>query len=261
MNNKKTENTKGTIRSVEQAASLLNALSDAAGPLTLTDLAQSANMPAAKAHRYLTSLINTGLVAQAHRSGAYDLGDFAIQLGLSALSRQNLVNRAADAMEELAQNSKATVLLAVWGDQGPTIIRWERTDNYLATSLGIGSTVPLLTSASGNIFLAYLPNGLLNPVVRKERATARQSGITDKVPMDNMALDKLIARVRARGYANIDGGFIPGLAALSAPVLNIQGEVEVNLTLISTSADQLQPGERAFNCLIDVCQHLSQPPL
>ena len=234
-------------------------MADVQGPLTLTALARAVGMPTAKAHRYLTSLINTGLVTQSHRSGSYDLGDFAIQLGLAALSRQNLVNRTADAMEELAEASKATVLLAVWGNQGPIIIRWERAENYLVTSLGLGSRVPLLSSASGNVFLAYLPKALYGPIIRKERELARKSGIADKIAMTDHQLDEVVENVRGQGYAAVDGGFIPGLAALSAPVLNIQGEIEVNLTLISTNAKQLVPGSPAFDLLLETCHDLSHP--
>ncbi len=258
---KMTSTAKGTIQSAEQAMAILKVLSETTGPMTLTELARGVGMPTAKIHRYLSSLINTGMVTQTHRSGAYDLGGFAIQLGLAALSRQNQINRAADAMEELAQVSRATVLLAVWGNHGPTIIRWERSENFVVTALGLGTTFPLLTSATGMIFTAFLPRRITKTLIAKEREHAKRIGTIPQFPDSAKELRSMTDLVASRGFAAVDGGFIPGLSALAAPVLNIQGEIEASLSLISTSTDQLKPEAPAFNCLIETCRKLSRPQL
>jgi len=52
------------IQSVEVGFTLLEVLAKADGPLMLRDLAASANMSAAKAHRYLVSFQRLGLVHQ-----------------------------------------------------------------------------------------------------------------------------------------------------------------------------------------------------
>ena len=41
-------------------------------------------MSAAKAHRYLVSCVQAGLVVQSERSGSYDLGPLAVRVGLAA---------------------------------------------------------------------------------------------------------------------------------------------------------------------------------
>lgn len=256
---KTTSAARGTIQSVEQAVDILKVMTEASGPLTLTELAQAVGMPTAKAHRYLSSLINAQLVTQTRRSGAYDLGDFAIQLGLSALSRQNLINRAADAMEELVQASQATALMAVWGNQGPTIVRWERSENYIVTTLGLGTMVPLLSSASGQVFVAFTARRITKKLIAKEQKKARQMGFQVPIPNNEKELQALIDQVREQGYSAVDSGFIPGLAAVAAPIFNIQGEVEANMTLISTSADQLKPDTPAVQHLLKVCRDLSHP--
>ena len=47
--------------------------------MMLRDIAQQADMPPAKAHRYLVSLIRAGLVMQDPASSHYDLGPFALK--------------------------------------------------------------------------------------------------------------------------------------------------------------------------------------
>ncbi len=79
------------IQSVEVGFALLEALARSRGPLMLRDLAASAGMSAAKAHRYLVSFQRLGLVAQDPRNARYDLGPAALKLGLASLSRLDAV--------------------------------------------------------------------------------------------------------------------------------------------------------------------------
>ena len=102
-----------------------------------------------------------GLVQQAGRSGKYDLGTGALELGLEAMKRIDLVNRASDALSDIAAQTSLTALLSVWGNAGTTVIRWERSANYPITTLGLGSTMPLLSSASGRMFLAHSPDDVI----------------------------------------------------------------------------------------------------
>ena len=73
------------IQSVEVGFLLLEGLTRSRGPLMLKDLAASAGMSAAKAHRYLVSFQRLGLVVQDSRTAHYDLGPAALKLGLASL--------------------------------------------------------------------------------------------------------------------------------------------------------------------------------
>ena len=63
------------IQSVEVSASLLRALAENAGPMTLTSLAKLARMSLSKAHKYLASFIRIGLVRQDNATGRYMWAD------------------------------------------------------------------------------------------------------------------------------------------------------------------------------------------
>src|SRR5579883_2626882 len=97
------------IQSVEVGARLLRALVDAPRAQMLRDLAAAARMPPAKAHRYLVSLARIGLVEQQLETGLYDLGPFALALGLSAVARLDPVTAAGPVLLELRQEIEQTV--------------------------------------------------------------------------------------------------------------------------------------------------------
>ena len=66
------------IQSIEVGARFSSAGAGPTRPQMLRDLAATAQMPAAKAHRYLVSFARMGLVEQQADTGLYDLGSFAL---------------------------------------------------------------------------------------------------------------------------------------------------------------------------------------
>ena len=72
--------------------------------------------------------------------------------------------------------------------------------------------MPLLVSAVGRVFLAYLPEALTGPVLKS------QYGPDEKNPFDEDEIEQVKATVRGEGVAFTSGTLIPGLASLAAPV-------------------------------------------
>ena len=204
------------IQSIEVGATLLSALSRAHRPQMLRDLAQQTGMPAAKAHRYLVSLSRMGLVEQHSETGLYDLGPFALQLGLSALARLDVVKVAAASLPELSREIDQTVALAVWANQGATIVRWIGADSPVAASLRVGSVMPLTRSATGGAFLAFLPSAATKAMVTRELSENRRKGL---MPCTREAVEALSARARTQGFV-YTSEFIPGIAGIAAPVFD-----------------------------------------
>ncbi|HOZ64876.1 MAG TPA: helix-turn-helix domain-containing protein, partial [Burkholderiaceae bacterium] len=119
------EKARAGIQSVEVGFALLDVLARAVGPLMLRDLAAASGMSAAKAHRYLVSFQRLGLVIQDAATTRYDLGPAALKLGLASLSRIDAVKLARERVGSLMLQMGHTLALAVWGNQGPTIVHWE----------------------------------------------------------------------------------------------------------------------------------------
>ncbi|TDK43749.1 IclR family transcriptional regulator [Antarcticimicrobium luteum] len=238
----------GGIQSLDSALRLLLALAGRPGPTALSDLARDCAMPVSKAHRYLASFAHAGLVRQAGKSGKYDLGPAAVRLGLAAMARNDAINIAADGLPDLCAETGLTALLSVWGNSGPTVVRWERAANFMVTTLGLGSTLPVVGSATGHVFLAFLPRPLTAARVKIDRKSAPQvnPGTT-------------VEQVRAAGYATVSGDLLLGLSALAAPVLDWQGEAQAVVTLIGTDAAITAPGSAAIAALTRYCADRSLP--
>jgi DNA-binding IclR family transcriptional regulator len=211
------------IQSVEIGLRVIDALRRAAGPQTLKELAQSSDIPPSNCHRYLVSFGRAGFVSQDPGTGRYDLGPQLLQAGLTALSRLDAVAVGTDALTRLVDMSGHTGLLAVWAELGAVIVRWIPGRLAVRTTLSTGSTLPLLTSATGRVFLAYLPKR------QTERLAAREMSAR-KVDVEAIATN-----VRSSKMAQVQGDHIPGLNAISAPLLDAHGEAAAAFTLVGLS--------------------------
>ena len=220
------------VKSVEVGNRLLKTLAAANKPLMLKDLAQAAKMPAAKAHRYLVSLARSGFVEQHPASGLYDLGPFALELGLQALGRLSPVAAAEPLLLQLREAIRQTVAIAVWSERGPVIAGWLGLDTPVAATLRIGSTMPLTRSATGLAFLSFLPEEMTGPLLKHELAENRRSAL---VPRQREEIGAVIERTRRRGYA-ATSDFIPGIAGVAAPAFDHAGAMVLAVIALGYSA-------------------------
>ena len=125
----------GGIQSLDSALRLLDALAKRSGPTALSDLARDCAMPVSKAHRYLASFAHAGLVRQAGKSGKYDLGPGAIQLGLAAMARNDAIN--------LFDAGATLVDILAYGDQDfAGSIRTQEVSGNPITAAALGANDP-----------------------------------------------------------------------------------------------------------------------
>lgn len=220
----KDEDSRQGIQSIEVGVPLLRVLADHGAPMMLRDLAAAAGMPAAKAHRYLVSFVRTGLVAQDALNGRYDLGHFALDLGLASLARLDAVRIATPALDALGEEIGETVALAVWGNMGPTIVRWVESRRPVNVNLRTGAVMPLLHSAIGLCFVAFFDSPLLQGRIEEELRISAGAD-AGPPPTTRAELDALLADAHQQGLTRVSGAVIPGINAFAAPVFDHEGKM------------------------------------
>lgn len=246
------------IRSLDAALNVLSVVASRSGPVSLSEIARESQMPPSKVHRYLASFQHAGLISQERRSSKYDLGPNAMQLGLAAIGRHDFVNHTADGLPSLCAETGLTVLLSVWGSHGATVVRWERGASPAVTSMGLGTTLPLLNSATGRAFLAWAPLAPIKQLRDTElRRAARNPRLIVDIEATARGVSQLIKDTRARGYASVEGRFILGLVAAAAPILDWQYEAQAVVTLISTDPKDIDPQSVSVKRLLSFCAEKS----
>lgn len=210
------DNTSAGIKSIEVGTRVLQALIDEP-QLSVTTLAETTCMTPGKVHRYLASFIRSGLVSQDTATRLYTLGPMAFQLGIAAIARSDDLARAMSLQKELRDAVDETAVLSVWGSRGPTIIRVEESAQPVMMTMKLGAHLPLLGTAAGLVYAAYMPAVATRSFIRKE---IRQFNAGTTEP-----LETLLSRIRQTGLSIKTGHLQPGVSAIAAPLLNLHGSL------------------------------------
>jgi DNA-binding IclR family transcriptional regulator len=224
---KPAEKPRRNIQSIEVGFQLIRALEEAPGPMSLKLLSKRAGMDPSKAHLYLVSFCNLGLVTQ-EETGYYALGSYALQLGLSALNKLDLAHLARKVLHELRDETGEAASLAVHGDKGPVIVA--KVDGLKDDPLVIklGRTLRLSNSAAGRIFLAHSDADSVRKLLAVEIERGEVTAATAR---------KLKHEVQERGYARADSLAHAGFSSLAAPVFDHEGQLSGAITLLGLSAN------------------------
>ncbi|ARP98017.1 IclR family transcriptional regulator [Pseudorhodoplanes sinuspersici] len=249
-------NEKFGVQTVDLGVRVLSALAELGGEASLADIARSTGLARAKVHRYLVSLTRSEYVEQDSVTSHYRLGGEALRVGLVALQRVDAVELGSPLLRQLANDLGQTALLAVWGSGGPTVVRWFESRQLVTVNVRIGSVLPVLRSATGRVFAAFLHQRVVQPWIKRELNSNRKN--FPQIANTGIA-NKIIDETRTQGLGHVQGTMLPGIVSLSAPVFNAQSELAVAMTVLGpVGALNDSPNGPVGAALKDVANKLSR---
>jgi DNA-binding IclR family transcriptional regulator len=134
------------------------------------------------------------------------------------LDREGL-GRAA--LRDIRARTRHTACLVVWANGGATVVAVEPGVGSIFLGIRVGSILSLLRSASGRVFLAYMPREATEEVLARELV---------ETPMESPSVAALADQVRREGMSRIRDSMMVGLSAVSAPVFDHDGRLAYALT-------------------------------
>lgn len=221
------------VQSAQTGMAVLKGLARLGGRASLSGLAAGVGESPAKVHRYLVSLIEEGLVAQDTATQQYLLGAEAMMIGVAAMRQADPVRIAEPALVRLRESLEVTSFVAVMGNKGPTIIRFEEPGLPVTVNVRVGSVMPLLWSSTGRLFLGLLDDTRVLALAEEElaHADAELRGALDaKDPIGALRRD-----VQATQCASVRDTNLKGISAVSAPLFDQTGKLCAVLTALGAS--------------------------
>jgi DNA-binding IclR family transcriptional regulator len=214
--------------------SALAALTFSGPPPMLKTLAAAAGLAPAKAHRYLVSFLRTELVERDASTGRYRLGPLARHIGIASIRSLDVIRLTTAQLPRISAELGYSVALAIWTHRGATVIWVEDFPRPITINTRVGEILPLLTSATGRVFGAWLPETQTNELVEQELASLREFP-RPNAPIRKEDVERLFSEVRAAGVGWTTGGLNPTVNALSAPVFDFRGVIVAALSTLGPS--------------------------
>jgi DNA-binding IclR family transcriptional regulator len=213
-NTRKRTRKRGTIQSVDRAASLLEILASGPRRLGVSELADRLGVSRPTVHALLQTLQAHGFVEQDRDSDKYQLGAGLLQLGNSYLDLNELRGRSIVHAERLAERADAAVRVGVMHGATVIVVHHVFRPRTALQIPEVGAQLPVHATALGKAMLAFAPQELIDDLLAEPlpRLTSR-----------TLAAKELLVQldtVREQGVAVEREEAIIGEAGVAAPIFD-----------------------------------------
>jgi DNA-binding IclR family transcriptional regulator len=217
-------------QSIDRAAQVLVHVLETEEPPTVGGLSTRLGLPKSTASRLVGALERQGLIRRDGGGGQLVPGAVLQRYARRETGDAELVERASEALDRLAQASGETINVGVPSLGAVELLDQRDSRHFLGSPNWVGRRVPAHGSALGKVFYAFgalpVPTGSLEPLAPHTVPTAEE-----------LALDE----VRAKGYAIAVEELEPGLWAVASAVHDASGAVVAALS-VSGPTVRLHPG-------------------
>jgi len=222
---------------IDRVLSLLNVID--ARDLTLTEIAERAQIPHTTTSRILSALESWGGVERSER-GTYQIGLRLWEVGARASSASALREAARPAMQQLVEMTRENVQLAVLDQGAALVIERLHGSNAIRTVTQIGRRLPLHATAVGRVLLAHAGTDVV-----REICAGRPKRYTPYTQVMPGHLAAALQDVRRQGWAYTCEELTMGAASLAAPVRDESGRVIAAIAVVARSRTDLVAMSRA----------------
>jgi DNA-binding IclR family transcriptional regulator len=221
------------VQSAQTGMAVLKGLARLGGRASLTAVAAHIEENPAKVHRYLVSLMEEGLVCQDAGSQHYYLGLEAMLVGLAAMRQADPIRVAEPSLSRLRETLEVTCFVAVMGNKGPTIVRFDEPGLPVTVNVRVGSVLSMLWSATGRVFLSLLDESRVRALAEEELAHA-PADLRAQLDADE-PIEQLRREVRRAQCAVVKDTNLKGISAVAAPLYDYAGHLCATLTALGAT--------------------------
>ena len=212
------------IASAASTLEILEFIGASGGPVTLSAVVQGTGKPKGTVHRMLSTLVNTGYLAQDGDRSRYALTLKLWRIGSSAVGRLDMLKVARPHLEALMAGTDETVHVSVLDESGDIVyVSKVESPRSIRVQTQIGQVSPAWCTATGRSLLAF------NPAVA-ERVLARPlAARTAKTVTDPKRVRAALREVGANGHAVTRAENHPEMGGIAAPVRDHSGAVVASI--------------------------------
>ncbi|RWE36067.1 MAG: IclR family transcriptional regulator [Mesorhizobium sp.] len=243
------------VQSVAKAFKVLQAFDAQHPAMTLSEIAQQADLDLSAAQRFAHTLQQLGYLLKHPGTRQFSLSLKSLDLAYHYRLSSQLVNRAMPVLHHVSKETEETVNLTVL--DGTEVVYLERIQSrhVLATNVTTGTRLPAYCLSPGRAILSRLPNDIACSVIAASDLVKH----TSHTETDPDRLIDLIEAARQQGYAACFEELYHGDASIAAPILGPDsqaiGAISIATTLSRFSREEVV--ERYAKLIISAARSVS----
>lgn len=213
--------------SSERSLRVLATLANEGRPMSLSDLAHALSLPKATVHRICTQLVEGGFAARDVNERDFIVGPALRKLALDTLNHGTMRGLRHQVLADLVAEVGETCNFTTTDGAGVIYLDRVEAPWPWRLTLQVGAHVPLHCTASGKLFLAFMPRARRDEII--EHLSLARMTVTTITAAE--ALHTECDAIAAQGHSFDREEFIDGLMAAAVPVRDAKGEVRAAVAI------------------------------
>ncbi|GAA5234348.1 IclR family transcriptional regulator [Verticiella sediminum] len=181
--------------------------------LSNQELARRCGLPKSTVSRLTQTLLRQGYLSHDRDTGKFRLGDATMALGGAALARLDMAQIARPMMQALADESRGMVSLAIPNRTSMLYLEVCRSGPAVGSMMGVGTRLPMVTSAIGRAYLAGIDDADRAEIMVKVRERKPECWETSRE-----MVEQALREYRRLGCTCSFGAWQRGVNAIAVPV-------------------------------------------
>lgn len=196
-------------------------------PMSMTEIVEAMGLPKPTVFRILNTLEGAGLVLREPGGKAYTVGHRLARFGLDIMMNNSVQMARHAILQRISDETGETCNLTML--EGSDVVYIDRVESRwpLKVDLQPGSRVPLHCSASGKLFLSYLPRSKRRAMLENLVLTR----VTDKTITHIDLLEAELDRIQANQVSIDNEEYLAGLICVAVPVFDSSGRIAASLAV------------------------------
>jgi DNA-binding IclR family transcriptional regulator len=206
------------VSALARGLEVLRAFTPTEGLLGNGELVARTGLPKPTVTRLTYTLTKLGYLTYVERLGKYQLAPAALALGYSALANMRIRQLARGPMQKLADYADASIALGTRDRLDLIYVEHCRSKQGMMLRLGLGSRIPIATTAMGRALIAGLPETERDWLLGYLRRDAGKGW-----PKLRTGIERAIEDVATRGFTLALGEWERDINAVGVPLLASDG--------------------------------------
>lgn len=218
------------VGSLERGLAVMEILAAHPAGLTLTEMAERADLTRAGARRFLLTLVASGYAIQDGRK--FLLSSRLISVARTWVSGASLWSFAEPFMRAVSRELNESCSAAILADEDVVYVARVAGARIVSVALHVGTRLPAYCTSMGRVLLSDLQPAQLDAFLA--RATIRAN--TEKTVTDRARLGELIRAAAQDGHALVDEELELGLRSIAVPIRDHEGRIVAAINVSTQSA-------------------------